>query len=276
MALKTTLDSDAFGELDESTQQFYQETDNGYVLDVEGIDEHPSVQALKSGHKRSKDERNQYKQQLDGLRRRFGTLAEADDIDLSDVDPEKLNQLRPYLTGESELPSGDITPGKTPEELEKIRENARKPLQRDLDSIKGEAEKWQSLARRTMVDNTLASELARAGVKDPDYQELLIERFGRKCRIDFDGDKPQLLIDSEYGEVDPKEFVKEWAATEHARKFMDAPRNSGGGANGGSGSAKIKNPWSPEHWSMTEQTRIFKQDPSRAQAMAQEQGKRLG
>lgn len=278
MPLKTKLDADQFGELDETARQFYQEGEDGtYVLDVEGIDDHPTVQSLKSGHQRSKKEREEAKKQADGLKKRFGPLVEVEDLDLSGVDPERVTEVLPYLRGEQDLPKAEGgSGGKTPEELEKVRANARKPLERDLENAKGEADKWKSLAQRTLVHNNLSAEFARAGVQDPDFLELLIERFSPKCRIEFEEDKASVLMDSEYGEVSPKEFVKEWANTDYAKKFIGAPNNSGGGAGGGGGGPKVKNPWSDDNWNMTEQARIYREDPERAKRMAAEHGKKVG
>lgn len=281
MTLKAVLDSDQFGELDESARSFYTESDDGnYVLDVDGVDDLPSVQGLRNGLKHAKKERGDAKKQLDSISSRFGPLLEIEDLDLSDVDPERIESLRPYLTGEAEIPTGDGKDGdrKTPEELERIRANARKPLERDLQKHQEQAQFWQNMAQTEMVNNTLSAEFARAGVKDPDFLELLIDRYRSRCQIEVDDGKPSIIVkDTEYGDVSPKEFVKEWSGTDYARKFIDAGGNSGGGASGsGKGGDRVKNPWSKEHWNMTEQARIFREDSARAQKMAAEHGKTVG
>lgn len=47
MALKAKIDKAAFDELPEALQEYYKEGDNGYLLDVDGVDDHPSVVGLK-------------------------------------------------------------------------------------------------------------------------------------------------------------------------------------------------------------------------------------
>lgn len=278
MTIKAVIDSDQFGELEESTQGLYKEGEDGkYVLDVDGVDDLPSVKVLKGGMQNAKKERAEAKKLADSLKRRFGPLVDIEDLDLSDVDPDRIEGLRPYLTGEAELPTGDKKDGerKTPEELERIRQNARKPLENDLKKYQGEAQRWQTIAESTLINNALRDEFTRAGVKDPDFLELLVERYRGKCKLDFDDDKPKVVMDSEYGEVTPKEFSKEWAGTDYAKKFIGAPENAGGGAGGGGGGGKEKNPWDPANRDLEEQGRIYKENPERARQMAAKFGKTL-
>ena len=278
MTLKAVLDSDQFGELDESLKGLYKEDGDKYVLDIEGADDLPSVQGLKNGMQNAKRERSQARKDLDALKKRMGPLADIDDLDLSDVDPDRIETMRPYLTGEAEIPTGDGKggEGKTPEELERIRANARKSAEKERDAAQAKADRFEKLFRDERVTNTLTAEFTRAGVKDPDFLELLIDRYSGKCKIEIDDEgKATVLVDSEYGEVDPKEFCKEWSGTDYAKKFIASDDNKGGGSAGGNNSAKLKNPWAPDQWSLAEQGRIFKADPERAKRMAAEHGKTL-
>ena len=280
MTIKAILDSDQFGELDESTKGLYKKgDDDSYILDVEGVDDLPTVQGLKNGMQNAKRERKEARDEANALKRRFGALVDVEDLDLSDVDPERIEILRPYLTGEAEIPTGDGKggEGKTPEEIERIRANARKQPEKERDAALKKSETYEALFRRECVTNTLTAEFSRAGVKDPDFLELLIDRYSPKCKIEIDDDgNASVLVDSEYGEVAPKEFCKEWAGTDYARKFIASDDNRGGGAGGGSNGAKLKNPWSPDHFSLSEQARIYEADPERAKRMAEEHGKSVG
>ena len=48
MALKAKINKEAFGELPEALQEYYKEGDDGYVLDLDGVDDHPTVKGLKT------------------------------------------------------------------------------------------------------------------------------------------------------------------------------------------------------------------------------------
>lgn len=48
MALKAKIEKEAFAELPEALQEYYKEGEDGYVLDLDGVDDHPTVKGLKS------------------------------------------------------------------------------------------------------------------------------------------------------------------------------------------------------------------------------------
>ncbi len=55
------------------------------------------------------------------------------------------------------------------------------------------------------------------------------------------------------------------------------PVSTGGGAGGGSGGAGFaNNPWSPEHWNLTEQGKAIKTDRTKAERMAAAAGTKIG
>lgn len=278
MALRAILDADEFESADESLRSFYKESSGSYVLDVEDIEAFPALEGLRNGLRNAKRERGQTRNELTQLKERFGPLLAINDLDLSDIEEDRIEALLPYLKGESNLPTGSEKPDpyKNEAELERIRENARKPMMKEIEKLKASASQWQTLARNEMLTNTLSAEFSRAGVKDPDFLELLIDRYKSRCELEVEDGKASIIVkDTEYGDVIPKEFVKEWSGTDYAKKFIAASDNNGGGATGGAHGKGIKNPWSPEHLNLMEQGRIVRADPNRAQAMAAKYGKKI-
>lgn len=53
-------------------------------------------------------------------------------------------------------------------------------------------------------------------------------------------------------------------------------QTSGGGAQGSSGSSAGKNPWTADNWNMTEQGKIVRENPTRAEQLAKLAGTRVG
>lgn len=66
MALKYKIDESEFGELDESMQAFYRQGDDGYTLDVEGVD---TGEELKRALEHERSDRAQAKEELEKLRK---------------------------------------------------------------------------------------------------------------------------------------------------------------------------------------------------------------
>lgn len=48
MALKTKIDKKAFDELPEALQEYYKQEGDNFIIDLDGVDDHPSVQGLKT------------------------------------------------------------------------------------------------------------------------------------------------------------------------------------------------------------------------------------
>jgi hypothetical protein len=278
MAIKAVLSADDYNEIEEEARDLYKEVDGRYVLELDGLDEHPNVTALRNGHKRSKQERDEAKRAAADLKRKFGALADVDDLDFSDimdVDPDRLSEIGKYLRGEGELPKQDAKGNAV--DIDKIKDTARKPLLRDLEQAQTRASELQSRLERTVAINELSS--AMAGVKVlPQYQKAVMAMLLGRVKVQQDDAGNDVgIIDGEYGEQPVEKFMREWAQTDEGKAFIEAAGNSGGGAHGGgSGSGKVNNPWSREHWNMTEQARIFREDPERARKMAAAHGKKVG
>lgn len=257
-------------DIPEALRDYYAEQEDGtFRLVAEGVKSEADVQAVQKALKKEREKRREFEKRAN----RISELMP--DVDLEQVEEDQLNKALSVLKGEE--PDDPDDKGGKHVDIDKIKDAARKPLERDLETYKGEAEKWRNLAQRTLIDHALSNELTRAGVKDPDYRELLTERFRRQCRIDESEDGEfAVVMDGEYGELEPGKWIKEWASTDYAKKFIGAPDNLGGGASGGGrGTSKIPNPWKKETENFDEQMRLAREDPERAKRMASEAGKSL-
>lgn len=128
----------------------------------------------------------------------------------------------------------------------------------------------QAHTQKLLVENGLVTALTEAGVKDP----TLLKAAAALIR---EGHKPAIVVDGEarvakVGDKSLGEFVKAWSLGDEGKAFVAAPGNSGGGA-GGSGSGGGKsNPWAKETFSLTEQGRLYTENPAQAKALAAEHG----
>lgn len=72
MALKTVLES--LEGVDDALQPFYVENDGKFVLQVEGVDEHPDVANLRNAYQRTKADREQAKTELKTLSQQLAEM----------------------------------------------------------------------------------------------------------------------------------------------------------------------------------------------------------
>lgn len=134
-----------------------------------------------------------------------------------------------------------------------------------ISTAEGEGLLWKAKYFEREMDLGLTNALDQANVK-PELRKAAMALLRSNADIDDDGnitlgDKP--LADA----------MKAWAASDEGKAFISNGA-AGGGANGGGGNGKggDKNPWSKEHFSLTEQGKIYKADPNRARELARAAG----
>lgn len=180
-------------------------------------------------------------------------LQAGDSIDPADVE---------RLETEVERLKGELTTAtKTATQATKRAEAAEKSLGDE-----------QAHTASLLVDGGLVTALTEAGVKNPAHLKAAAALLKTSAKVEVttgeDGKRTAM--------VDGKplaDFVKGWSASDDGKAFVSATVNSGGGAGGGDGKAPVVNPFKQgDGFNMTEQVRLFNQDPTQAKALAAEAG----
>ena len=121
---------------------------------------------------------------------------------------------------------------------------AAKTATTEAEKIKKAYENESKVAHRLLVDNGLSVALLEAGVKKPAYQKAAIAMLAGQVVLTADGENRIAKV----GDKLLKDFVAEWSKSDEGKAFVDAPVNTGGGAQGGgdgkgtSGFEKITSP----------------------------------
>lgn len=271
MAIKSIVES--LEEVPEALHEDYEEGEDGkFVLRKDAFEDHPAWKKLK-GTLNSVDRE---KREAQKKAQRFDQLAEVlpEDLDLSEADEDRREKAFQYLRGEIDFDGGSGDP--SPDQIEKIKRGEREKAQKQVTKVQEDADRYKNLFIQTVRDQALTEALSEAKVLEP-LRPAVQAMFRDKAKVEVGDDgQPSVMIEGEYGPQDLKSYMKEWAQTDQGAYFVQAPENRGGGARGGQGSGRVKNPWSPDNWSMTEQSRIYREDPERARKMAAEHGKKVG
>jgi len=107
-----------------------------------------------------------------------------------------------------------------------------KAAQTEADKIKKQFDTESKVAHNLLVDNGLSQALLEAGVKKASYLKAAKAMLAGQVILKAEGENRIAKV----GDKPLAEFVKEWAATDEGKAFVDAPGNAGGGAGGGAGS----------------------------------------
>ena len=140
-------------------------------------------------------------------------------------------------------------------------EAREKKLAEELSESKGRHEALLERRRLDMVGLDLENAMTKLGITDPDDRDNCRDKFMRGHGGDFRPDDKDSLVNTDYKTV--AEVLGKLAADSTAyQKFIPA-RNGGGGASGSSGvKPPAANPFEKGKENLTEQGRLFRENPA--------------
>lgn len=202
MALKTVLDD--LGGVDDALKPLYVQFKDKFVLDLEGVDDHPTVSGLKNAYKAVKDDKSDLSSKLEAAMARLASLPE-------DFDPEKWAKFKDGKPDEAALVA------------------LRKTLEADRDDWKGKHDALAQTVRKTAVERDLSDALVSAGVTSETYLKASRMMLEPMVKVGEDG---KAFVETDMGPLGLPDFVSRWAAKD-GKDFVTAPK--GVGATGGKG-----------------------------------------
>ncbi|PCI28876.1 hypothetical protein COB55_03250 [Candidatus Wolfebacteria bacterium] len=236
--LKFNLSSDEFDSMEESQQSMYSSSDDGYVLDVEGIPEPKEIDvtALKSAKVHEVDRRKK---------------AEA--------------KLRKYESDAKTKENDDLKNSGKFEDLEKSFKNEKATL---IEGYEGTIGKHKSFIQTALVDNVAMNLAVKLNPKKP---KVLLPHIKARLQADFDGDTPQTRVVDAEGLVSTMtidELEKDFIANDDFSDIITINNASGGGATGGkvSKGSAVKNKMSD--YNSLEQVQLARENPAEYERLA--------
>ena len=191
MALKVTVET--LDDVQEELKPFYTEAEGGFVLQVEGVDEHPDVKNLKNAY----------------------TAEKAKRVETSD----KLRDALAKLEAKPEPSKAD--------EAEMVR--LRASLEAERDDWKAKYESAEKQVYGLTVESQLAAAIRDAGIVEPAFQKAATRMLSEGVKL-VDG-KP--VVDTDMGPIGLLDHVKRWAAGEGKAFVAPAKGIGTGGLDGG-------------------------------------------
>lgn len=260
MPLKSILET--IDDLSEDTKALYAEQKVGdrtvYVLDVDGIDDHPKVRGVVTANRENVRKRDAYKGELDTLRARLEGLPE-------DFDHDAYEALRAQAEGKA--------PPKTDEQVAQVRSQLERKHQTEIGKKDERISSLEGTVRRILVDDGLTKALLDANVSKeflPAAKALLKEKG--VVKLSEEDGQFSATVETDMGPMTLGKYVSEWAGGDEGKAFVAKP--TGGDARGGEGKHSGPNPFKrgDAAFNATEQGRIVKADPAKAKRLMQQAG----
>ena len=276
--------------LSESIAALYKKEGDNFILDLDGVDDHPSVQNLSKTVKTIRTEKNEFEKQLKSLQDKVAGL----DIDnLKGIDPDEYKRSNAELVAlKLEQENRNIQKLKDEKNWEKLElqlkdqqtkdlaaivaahSSEKDSLLKQMESISGETTKnlsgMQASLKKHLKDKELTQELARAKgnitILTPHISPFI------DVRPNSAGEYEAIVIGADSNQRF-NNAGKPMSIEELILEFKEKPEFKGEGVfevqkqSGGSGSdgfrgdgSAVKNPYSKEHWNVTEQGKLFAKD----------------
>lgn len=232
MAIKTVLAD--LSEAPESLRSEYVETKVGdktlFVLDLDGIDDHPKVRGVITANRTNVAKRDEYKAKVSELEAKLAEL------------PEDFN-VEEYLTlkanaGDQDDPAKKRANDEHLQSMKQVYEtriaNMTKAHNDALAAKDGEIAERDGYIDRSLVEAGLKDSLLDAGV-NPDLLDgaLASLRGSVKVHRSDDGNR-KAIVETDLGEVAVPDFVKEWAHSK-GKAYLAKPEGPDPKGNNGSG-----------------------------------------
>jgi hypothetical protein len=170
--LKTVLET--LEGVDDAVKPFYAQTDAGYVLQVEGVDNHPEVANLRNAYARTKADKDAAKALADTLKAQIADLQKG-------------------------APDTAATQAKLAQ------------MQEQLQAAQATANDWQAKYTGVTRDQALAQSLQAAGITNPTFLKAAQVMLAAQVKLGEDG---TAYVETGMGPKVLGDFVKGWAAGE--------------------------------------------------------------
>jgi len=274
-ALKTVLET--LDELPEPLKEFYAEKDGKFVLDLDGIDDHPAVVGLRNALNAQKQARAKQSEEITKLKERLAKIPE-------DFNPDEIATLRAKIE-EYEADPAKRAPASDKERQEAVA--ARKMLEQKIASMEkqhaadlkkrdDEIKKKGDFIAQLLIDEGLTKALVNANV-GKEFIRASKALLRENVKVVEEEGEYRAIVESDTGPLDIERFVSDWVASDEGKVFV--PPAKGGDAGGTVKPAKQvvneKNPWSKENWNLTEQGKLIKADRAKAEKFAKAAGHKL-
>lgn len=199
MGLKSVYTSQ--DDIPEGHRDFYKEEGDKFVLDIEGIDDHPKVRGVITANRANVAKRDEYKARVTELEGKVAGLPE-------DFDADEWTRLK---AGES---------GKPDEALQALKDQHARAIEAIKTKHAGElGERDKQLGERdgyidrTLIDGGLKDALLDIGVNPELLDGALASLRGNvKVQRADTGDR-KAIVETDMGEVPVGDFVREWSQT---------------------------------------------------------------
>jgi len=254
MGLKAKVEK--IEDVDAALQPFYVEKDGAFHLQVEGMKTEADVRSLQEALRK---ERENHK----AVKDRLGLLGDRKIEDVLTI-LDKVPELEAAAAGKlDETKLNEIVETRIKTRLAPV-EREKSQIAKRLEELTTLVSTYETRERTRSIQDAVRESIAKQQGFQPSAVEDALLFAERMLEVNEDG---KVTTKDNVG-VTPGVDAAVWLTEMQAKKSHWWGTTSGGGAAGSSRTAPgTGNPWSKASWNVTEQMRIMKENPTRAEQL---------
>ncbi|PSJ60755.1 hypothetical protein C7I85_11985 [Mesorhizobium soli] len=247
--MKAILDS--LDSVDAALHDHYKEVDGKFVLQIDGVRDHPETQALKAALERVRKEKKDLVTEHEEAVARLEGLPD-------DFDADAYEALRAAADGKE--------PGKSDDRLVQVREQLERKHADAIGKKDTEIAKLRGTIERLTIDDGLSRAMDDANIDAKHKKKLApyLKAIG-KIKLEEGDDGFSAQVDTDMGPVSLAKFVSDWAGSDDGKEYVGKPK--GLDTKGSDGRHVDVNPWAKDTANLTKQGEVVRADPGKARRM---------
>jgi len=217
MGIKATFA--AADDIPADVKALYVEQDGKFVLDLEGIDDHPKVRGVITANNTNKATRDRYKAQLDELQAKYKDIPE-------DFNADEWTSLK---SGKPQKPDEALETLKT-QHANQIAA-LKKSHDTELSGLTGKLTESDGYISRMLVDGGLKDAMLESGVNPDLLDGAMASLRGQVKVLQDDKGARRAVVETDLGEIAIGQYVKDWAGSK-GKAYLAKPTGPGAPGNG--------------------------------------------
>ncbi len=211
MGIKATFAAE--NDIPAEVKAFYKDDNGKFVLDVEGIDDHPQVRGVITANNANKTTRDRLKAQLDELSAKYKDVP----------DDFSADEWVSFKSGKPQKPDEALETLKT-QHANQIAA-IKKTHETELAGLSGKLSESDGYISRMLIDGGLKDAMLETGVNPDLLDGALASLRGNVKVIQDDKGARRAIVETDLGEVAIGQFVKEWAGSK-GKAYLAKPVGS--------------------------------------------------
>lgn len=275
ISLRTILEN--LDDIPDNMHELYTEKDGKFILNLEGVDEHPAVTALKNALERQKQANRKINDDFKAAKEKLAKIPE-------DFDPDEFlrikTTLEEYEANPDKRKDGDAKAAQEAVAARKMLEqkmaNMEKANTDAINKFKKQLEVKDGFISQLLIDEGLTKALVEVGV-GKEFLKAAKALLREDVKVVDEDGSYKAIVETDTGPLDISRYVSDWVASDEGKVFIPPAKGSdaGPGKTGPKLNLGEKNPWAKETWNLTLQGKMLREDRMKADKLAKAAGQAI-